>query len=125
MRRVSSGSWMASSCPAISSRKPGGFPAKPWSRKQKGGEDFAVKVGNRLYYPQAFLGVDREAVATNWRALGDLSSLRSVCCANTQPCRVARRVELLVKAAYARPVLCTAASEWGRCCATQTPLSKT
>lgn len=37
-------------------------------------ELFAVKVGNRLYYPQAFLGMDREAVATICRALGDLSA---------------------------------------------------
>ncbi len=36
------------------------------------GEIFAVKVGNRLYYPQAFLGMDREAVAVICRALGDL-----------------------------------------------------
>ena len=38
------------------------------------GEVFAVKVGNRLYYPQAFLGLDRETVATVCRALGDLSA---------------------------------------------------
>ena len=38
------------------------------------GEVFAVKVGNRLYYPQAFLGMDRETVASVCRALGDLSS---------------------------------------------------
>ena len=38
------------------------------------GEVFAVKVGNRLYYPQAFLGMDRETVATVCRALGDLGS---------------------------------------------------
>ena len=38
------------------------------------GEVFAVKVGNRLYYPQAFLGMDREIVATVCRALGDLGS---------------------------------------------------
>jgi hypothetical protein len=38
------------------------------------GEIFAVKVGNRLYYPQAFLGMDREAVATVCRALGDLGA---------------------------------------------------
>ena len=38
------------------------------------GEVFAVKVGNRLYYPQAFLGMDREAVATVCRGLGDLGS---------------------------------------------------
>jgi hypothetical protein len=36
------------------------------------GEVFAVKVGNRLYYPQAFLGMDRETVAAICRALGDL-----------------------------------------------------
>ena len=35
---------------------------------------FAVKIGNRLYYPQAFLGLDREAVAMVCRALGDLDS---------------------------------------------------
>jgi len=38
------------------------------------GEVFAVKVGNRLYYPQSFLGMDREPVATVCRALGDLGS---------------------------------------------------
>jgi hypothetical protein len=38
------------------------------------GEVFAVKVGNRLYYPQAFLGMDREAVAVICRALGDLGT---------------------------------------------------
>jgi hypothetical protein len=38
------------------------------------GEIFAVKIGNRLYYPQAFLAMDREAVATICRALGDLTS---------------------------------------------------
>jgi hypothetical protein len=37
------------------------------------GEIFAVKVGNRLYYPQAFLAMDRETVATVCHALGDLS----------------------------------------------------
>lgn len=38
------------------------------------GEVFAVKVGNRLYYPRSFLGMDRESVATVCRALGDLGS---------------------------------------------------
>ena len=38
------------------------------------GEVFAVKTGNRLYYPQAFLGLDREAVAAICRALGDLGA---------------------------------------------------
>lgn len=38
------------------------------------GEIFAVKVGNRLFYPQAFLGMDREAVAAVCRALGDLGA---------------------------------------------------
>ena len=38
------------------------------------GEVFAVKVGNRLYYPQPFLGMDRESVAIVCRALGDLGS---------------------------------------------------
>ncbi len=38
------------------------------------GEVFAVKVGNRLYYPQVFLGMDREAVAAICRALGDLGA---------------------------------------------------
>jgi hypothetical protein len=38
------------------------------------GEVFAVKVGNRLYYPQSFLGLDREPVATVCRALGELGS---------------------------------------------------
>jgi len=38
------------------------------------GEVFAVKVGNRLYYPQAFLTMDRAAVAAICRALGDLGA---------------------------------------------------
>ena len=38
------------------------------------GEVFAVKVGNRLYYLQAFLGMDRETVAAICRALGDLGA---------------------------------------------------
>ena len=38
------------------------------------GEVFAVKVGNRLYYPQAFLGMDRETVAAICRALGALGA---------------------------------------------------
>jgi hypothetical protein len=38
------------------------------------GEVFAVKVGNRLYYPLAFLAMDREAVAAVCRALGDLGA---------------------------------------------------
>ena len=38
------------------------------------GEVFAVKIGNRLYYPQSFLGMDREAVAAVCRALGDLGA---------------------------------------------------
>jgi hypothetical protein len=38
------------------------------------GEVFAVKVGNRLYYPQAFLGMERETVAAVCRALGDLGA---------------------------------------------------
>ncbi|CAN7753529.1 MULTISPECIES: hypothetical protein [unclassified Variovorax] len=38
------------------------------------GEVFAMKVGNRLYYPQAFLGMERETVATVCRALGDLGA---------------------------------------------------
>jgi hypothetical protein len=40
----------------------------------KRGELFAVKVGNRLYYPQAFLGMDRETVAAICRALGELGA---------------------------------------------------
>ena len=38
------------------------------------GEVFAVKVGNRLYYPEAFLGMDRGTVASVCRALGRLGS---------------------------------------------------
>jgi hypothetical protein len=36
------------------------------------GEVFAVKIGNRLYYPQAFEGLHRESVARVCRALGDM-----------------------------------------------------
>jgi hypothetical protein len=38
------------------------------------GELFAVKIGNRLFYPQAFLAMDRQAVAAICRALGDLGA---------------------------------------------------
>ena len=38
------------------------------------GEVFAVKIGNRLYYPQAFLSLDRETVARVCRALGDIGA---------------------------------------------------
>jgi len=38
------------------------------------GDVFAVKVGNRLYYPRSFLVLDRESVATVCRALGALGS---------------------------------------------------
>jgi hypothetical protein len=38
------------------------------------GEIFAVKVGNRLYYPQVFLEMDREAVAAICRALGAIGA---------------------------------------------------
>lgn len=38
------------------------------------GEVFAVKIGNRLYYPQTFLGMDRETAAAICRALGDLGA---------------------------------------------------
>lgn len=38
------------------------------------GDVFAVKIGNRLYYPQSFQVLDREAVAVVCRALGDLDS---------------------------------------------------
>jgi hypothetical protein len=37
------------------------------------GEVFAVKIGNRLYYPHAFLGMERATVAAICRALGDLT----------------------------------------------------
>lgn len=38
------------------------------------GEIFALKVGNRLYYPSAFIGLERETVAAVCRALGDLGA---------------------------------------------------
>ena len=38
------------------------------------GEIFPLKVRNRLYYPRAFLGMDRQTVATICRALGDLGA---------------------------------------------------
>jgi hypothetical protein len=38
------------------------------------GDVFAVKVGNRLYYPRSFLVLDRESVAAVCRALGDIGS---------------------------------------------------
>lgn len=36
------------------------------------GDVFAVKIGNRLYYPRSFLDLDRESVAQVCRALGDI-----------------------------------------------------
>lgn len=42
------------------------------------GEVCAVKIGNRLYYPQGFLGMDREAVAAICRALGDLGAVEKL-----------------------------------------------
>lgn len=38
------------------------------------GEVFAVKIGNRLYYPQAFLVLDRDCVAVVCRALEDIDA---------------------------------------------------
>jgi hypothetical protein len=38
------------------------------------GEVFAVKVGNRLFYPRPFLDLDRETVAAICRALGELGA---------------------------------------------------
>jgi hypothetical protein len=38
------------------------------------GDLCAVKIGNRLYYPQSFLILDREAVATVCRALGSVGA---------------------------------------------------
>ena len=38
------------------------------------GDVFAVKVGNRLYYPRSFLDLDRESVATVCRALGEIGA---------------------------------------------------
>lgn len=38
------------------------------------GEVFSIKLGNRLYYPVAFLSLEREAVAAICRALGDLGA---------------------------------------------------
>ncbi len=38
------------------------------------GEIFAVKVGDRLYDPQAFLGMDRASAAAVFLALGDLGA---------------------------------------------------
>jgi hypothetical protein len=36
------------------------------------GDVFALKIGNRLYYPRSFLVLERESVATVCRALGNL-----------------------------------------------------
>jgi biotin operon repressor len=60
---------------------PGEQLAKAWGLTRQAlapaadrGEIFAVKVGNRLYYPQAFLGIERETVAAICRALGGLGA---------------------------------------------------
>jgi hypothetical protein len=60
---------------------PGEQLAKAWGLTRQAlapaadrGEIFAVKVGNRLYYPQAFLGMERETVAVICRALGGIGA---------------------------------------------------
>lgn len=60
---------------------PGGELARAWGLTRQAlapavdrGEIFAVKIGNRLYYPQAFLSLDRGTVAAICRALGDLDA---------------------------------------------------
>ena len=60
---------------------PGEQLAKAWGLTRQAlapaadrGEIFAVKVGNRLYYPQAFLGIERETVAVICRALGGIGA---------------------------------------------------
>lgn len=60
---------------------PGEQLAKAWGLTRQAlapasdrGEVFAVKVGNRLYYPSSFLVLHRESVAAICRALGDLGS---------------------------------------------------
>jgi hypothetical protein len=60
---------------------PGEQLAKAWGLTRQAlapaagrGEVFAVKVRNRLYYPQSFMALDRATVATICRALGDLSA---------------------------------------------------
>jgi len=60
---------------------PGEQLAKAWGLTRQAlapaadrGEIFAVKVRNRLYYPQAFLGIERETVAAICRALGGLGA---------------------------------------------------
>ena len=42
------------------------------------GEVFAVKIGNRLYYPGSFLDMDRDSLAVVCRALGDLSASKKL-----------------------------------------------
>ncbi len=60
---------------------PGEQLAKAWGLTRQAlapaadrGEIFGVKVGNRLYYPQAFLGIERETVAVICRALGGIGA---------------------------------------------------
>lgn len=60
---------------------PGEQLAKAWGLTRQAlapaserGELFALKIGNRLYYPWSFQVLDRESVAAICRALGDLGS---------------------------------------------------
>ena len=54
-----------------------GLPRQALAPAAERGEVFAVKVGNRLYYPQAFLGMDRETVAAICRASATSAPARS------------------------------------------------
>jgi hypothetical protein len=51
-----------------------GFTRQALALAMERGELFAVKVGNRLYYPSSFLVLDRESVATVCRALNTIGS---------------------------------------------------
>ena len=60
---------------------PGEQLAKAWGLTRQAlapaaerGDVCSLKIGNRLYYPRSFLVLDREAVATVCRALGDIGS---------------------------------------------------
>ena len=67
-RRESSGSKTVSSVPGEQLAQAWGLTRQALAPAADRGEVFAVKVGNRLYYPQAFLGMDRETVAAICRA---------------------------------------------------------
>lgn len=75
----------------------------------------AVKVGNRLYYPQAFLGMDRVTVAAICRALGDLgTSEKLMFWLRDHGALAGRSVAAALEAGVALPKVERLAAAWAR-----------